>query len=126
MPKLSKYFTWAEAACNDGTKVPEALKTNVTVHAQEMDQIRIFFGAAVRIRSWYRTVEYNTDIGGAPKSKHLEGIACDFTVDGVKPPEVRMVLEGLIRLGWIPQGGIGAYKTFTHYDSSGIKRRWNG
>lgn len=126
MSKLSRYFTWKEAACRDGTPVPKELRPFVEMHADEMDIIRLFFNAPVRINSWYRTAAYNNKVQGGTKSKHLEGIACDFTVDGVSPEEVRRGLEGLIRLGVIMEGGIGAYKTFTHYDSRGTKARWNG
>lgn len=126
MPKLSKYFTWKEAACRDGTAVPKDFRLAVELHAMEMDEIRLFFGAPVRINSWYRTPEYNNKVQGGSKSKHLLGIACDFTVDGVESTEVRRALEGLIRIGMLREGGIGAYKLFTHYDSRGTKARWNG
>lgn len=124
MAKLSKYFTWEEAACNDGTKVPEDLKPAVIETAYHMDDIRTFFGVVITVNSWYRTKEYNKKIGGKPSSKHLQGIAVDFVVKGVATKQVREALEGLIRLGVIPQGGIGAYDRFVHYDCRGTKARW--
>lgn len=124
MSKLSKYFTWKEAACRDGTPVPDKLKTSVSAVAYDMDVIRDFFGVPITVNSWYRTPEYNKKVGGKPSSKHLLGIAVDFTVKGVSPKQVREVLEGLIRIGAIYQGGIGAYDRFTHYDNRGTKARW--
>jgi uncharacterized protein YcbK (DUF882 family) len=124
--KINEFFTWEEAMCRDGTPVPNELQIDVRTQAAYMRVIRRYFDAPVKITSWFRTPAYNTVVGGEVKSKHLLGIACDFTVKGFKPAAVADVLEGLIRIKAIPEGGLGRYKTFTHYDSRGVRARWNG
>ena len=34
-------------------------------------------------------------------------------------------IEALIELEYIPEGGLGIYNTFVHYDIRGYKARWD-
>jgi len=67
----------------------------------------------------------------APKSMHYVGKAADIVVkvDGhtVPPGAVKRLIEGLIALGKVDDGGIGLYSEdgFVHYDT-GKPRRWVG
>lgn len=124
--KINEYFTWKEAACRDGTPVPVDLEYDVMVHADYMRIIRTFLGCAVHVNSWYRTAAYNKRVGGKRNSLHLKGIATDFWTDDFTPEEIAAALEGLIRIRAIPQGGIGVYPDFVHYDSRGTRSRWTG
>lgn len=82
--------------------------------------VRDHFGAPVSINSAYRTPEHNASVGGAAQSKHLLGMAADIKVAGVKPSKVADFLEEY------DVGGLGRYNTFTHVDTFGVMRRWNG
>lgn len=123
--KLTKNFDLAEFACHDGTPVPDDLKTNVGQLAANLQVIREFFGAKITVISGYRTPAYNKSIKGADGSMHLAAAAADIVVEGHSASEVQFVLEGLMRIGAIKNGGLGHYSTFTHYDI-GPTRRWHG
>lgn len=122
----SKYFTWEEAACNDGTPVPAELYRNVENLAMVMLQVRSWFGQPVTPNSWYRTPEYNSNVGGAEHSMHVKGLAVDFIVKGWQAPVVYAVMERLIAQNRIPDGGLGKYANWTHYDMGTPGRRWVG
>ncbi len=122
--KINKYFTWKEAACRDGTAVPEEYLGGVLLAADQLFEVRMFLGCPLIVNSWYRTKAYNKLVKGKPSSKHLTGIAVDFYTRDYVPAEVAFVLEGLIRIGAIMQGGIGVYEDFVHYDCRNTKARW--
>jgi uncharacterized protein YcbK (DUF882 family) len=65
-------------------------------------------------------------VGGEPGSKHLEAMAGDIVSEKYTPVQLRAIIEKLIKEGKMKQGGLGAYKTFTHYDIRGVKARWKG
>lgn len=111
--------------CRDGSKVPAEYEANAYEVLRRLQVVRDFYGKPVRIKSGYRTAEHNKAVGGATNSQHLTASAADFVVEGVSPAQVRETLEGLIRIGAIPDGGIGSYLTWTHLDS-GSPRRWRG
>lgn len=123
--ELSAFFTWEEAACNDGTPVPEALQSNALLLGRHMDRVRAWFGAPITPNSWYRTEEYNSNVGGAKESLHLKALAMDFIVKGWDAPTVYDIMERLIANQLIPDGGLGRYSNWTHYDL-GRPRRWVG
>ena len=77
------------------------------------------------IISGYRTLEYNTKIGGAKRSLHLTAKAADIVVPGLTSLEVRDIILDLIKEGKISKGGVGIYPTFVHYDVRGYKARWD-
>lgn len=110
---VGKWFRVLEFACKDGTEA-------VLIHPQLvhlLDAIRDRVGEPLLINSAYRTKTYNTKIGGAPKSKHVLGMAADIRCDDKSPAEVA---EIAVELG---AGGVGTYATFTHVDV-GPRRRW--
>ena len=126
MGDLTDNFSKSEFDCNDGSEMPASVLINVELQANNLQVIRDFTGASITVNSGYRSPEYNKSIGGASKSQHLTGNASDIVIKGMKPKEVAELIEALIRIGAIEQGGIGIYKTFTHYDRRGAKARWNG
>ncbi len=123
---INEFFTWQEAMCRGGSPVPNELQNDVRYQAALMRKLRLFFDAPITINSWYRTPEYNAKVAGKPNSIHLKGLACDFTVKGYKPAQVAAAIEGLTRCGTLPEGGLGLYKTFVHWDSRGTRARWKG
>ncbi len=125
MGDLTKNFSKSEFDCNSGCDMPKDVFENVQVHAYNLQTIRDFFDSPVIINSAYRCPEYNAKVGGASKSQHLTGNATDITIKGFTPDQVADIIEGLISIDAIEEGGLGRYDTFTHYDRRGIKARWD-
>lgn len=125
--KLSTNFDWSEFQSSDGAAMPEQVKANIKKLVPNLEKIREAAGnRPMRINSGYRSPAHNTAIGGAKNSYHTKGMAADFTIQGMKAKEVQQLVKDLISSGQIVQGGLGSYKTFTHYDIRGTKSRWNG
>ncbi len=116
------HFSWGEATHN-GERVPEHKYQvqNIVEAARKMEEIREYLGGnPIRVNSWYRDPVSNARVGGATKSRHLEGDAVDFVVSGVKPSEVYSLLDSV----WGETGGLGKYNNFTHIDLRGSRARW--
>jgi len=127
--KLTKNFTLQEFACNDATHTlpTGSALTNIKELAQNLQILRDHLGVSIRINSGYRTVAHNEKQPGHSKvSQHLYGRAADLHVDGIAPAAIADAIERLIAEGKMKQGGIGKYRTFTHYDIRGTRARWNG
>lgn len=119
----NKYFTLdgektnfkvKEFACKDGTDI---VKVNRTL-LQILQQIREHFGKPVIINSGYRTIAYNSKVGGAKSSYHLDGQAADIRITGIAPVKVAAYSESL------GVSGIGLYASFTHVDTRNVKYYW--
>jgi len=109
---VGKWFRASEFACKDGTE-------EILIHpqlVQLLDAIREKVGP-VSINSAYRTKTYNVKIGGAPKSKHVLGMAADIRCATKTPAEVAEIAAEL------GAGGVGIYSSFTHVDVGPV-RRW--
>jgi len=126
MGDLTKNFSKSEFDCNCGCDMPEDVFDNVKLHAKNLQVIRDFLNESIRINSGYRCPSYNSKVGGASKSQHLTGNASDLVAHDHTPKQLADVIEGLIRIRAIEEGGLGRYDTFTHYDRRGTKARWNG
>lgn len=73
--------------------------------------------------SAFRTRASNIACGGAPASKHLQGIAADFSIDGVSREELAKYAESIMK----DKGGIGIYSgnnKHIHLDTRTSKMRW--
>lgn len=125
---ITPHFHTDEFACADGTPYPEAwIEARLRPLCEALETLRKHLGEkAIVISSGYRTPAYNTRIGGAKRSKHTEGIAADIVVPGLSASYVHERIVGLVAIGILPQGGIGAYPSFTHYDLRGTPARWRG
>lgn len=93
--------------------------------ADYVQKIRDHFGQPVTISSGYRCPTHNKAVGGASKSRHVEGMAADIVVKGVAPAEVAKYAES------IGIKGIGLYETpkdgyFIHIDTRTVKSFWYG
>ena len=128
MGDLTANFSKSEFDCNDGSVMPMDVLVNVQEQAENLQVIRDFVDRSITVNSGHRSPTYNKKIGGAKNSQHLLGNASDIKIKGISPKEVADIIEGLIRIGAIEQGGIGIYSSsgFTHYDRRGTKARWNG
>ena len=124
--KLEKNFTLSEFRCKDGSDIPESLMVNVQKLAKNLQVLRDYLGVPIRIISGYRSPKYNRRIGGARRSQHMQARAADIKIKGMTPKEVKRVIVKLIGEGTMATGGIGLYRTFTHYDTRGWNARWSG
>lgn len=126
MDKLTKNFTIAEFESHDGASMPPDAKNNIKELAKNLQVIRDYVGKPIKINSGYRSPGQNQKVNGRSQSRHLIGQAADFTIPGMSTSEVLAVVEKLIALKKIKQGGVGYYPTWIHYDIRGTKARWNG
>lgn len=124
--KLTEHFDLDEFACHDGAPVPSEYMPNVTKLAQALEVLRAYLGKPITIASGYRTKAWNDAHGGAEHSQHMTASAADLVIAGTGPAATKAALEQLIKDGKIPQGGIGLYTSFCHYDVRGTAARWNG
>lgn len=124
MAKITANFSLEEFKCKDGTDVPNELLPNAIELAKNLQVLRDFIQKPIVINSAYRTPKYNKKVGGASNSQHLYAKASDLMVKGVTPKQLADTIEILINTGKMKQGGVGVYKTFTHYDIRGTKARW--
>ena len=123
--QITKNFYLDEFSCKDLSDIPVNVFKNILRLAEEMQKIRDYFQRSITVNSGYRSPDYNKKIGGASRSKHLLGEACDFTVSGYTSFEVADIIEDLMQSEFIINGGLGEYDTFTHYDIRNTPARWN-
>lgn len=86
-------------------------------------QVQQMFGKRLLVNSAYRPAWYNEKIGGATRSKHIDGIAFDITWSGFNANEADNVFVPIARK--VGFSGIGRYRNFRHIDL-GSNRTWNG
>lgn len=123
--QLTEHFNINEFRCNDGTPVPDSLRTNVQKLACNLEIIRQDLGVSMHVLSGYRTPSWNAKVGGATNSYHKKAMAADLTVKSMTPKQLHARILKLISAGKIKDGGVGIYRGFVHYDI-GPSRRWNG
>ena len=116
------HFTWGEATHN-GSRIPENQDVvyGMIRIAEALEDIRHMYGRAMTINSWYRPPAINRAVGGASKSRHLNGDAVDFNVVGVNPHDVFARLNSW----WGAKGGLASSSKFTHIDARGYRARWS-
>jgi len=96
--------------------MPLEVYENIIKLAGQLQRLRDYTGRPITINSAYRCPDHNSKIKGSSRSQHLLGKAADITIQSLKPAEVFVIIEDLIDMGELLQGGVGAYDTFTHYD----------
>ena len=75
-----------------------------------------------KIDSGNRCPEHNEEVGGAPRSQHVEGKAADCrSSNGKTGPEMAAAAEHVPAFA---AGGIGTYEVFAHCDVRQGKARW--
>ena len=124
MTKLAQNFYLDEFRCHDGTPVPDDLLDNVKELAENLQVLRDEIGTPVHLLSGYRTPAWNKKVGGKPASFHMKAMASDITTATLTPRQLHSVIEKLIKLGRMKQGGLGLYSGFVHYDVRGEAARW--
>jgi uncharacterized protein YcbK (DUF882 family) len=123
---MTKNFKLKEFECKGGCDMPLEVYENIIKLASQLQFLRDYTGRPITINSAYRCPEHNAKVGGSKTSQHLLGKAADITIQSLKPAEVFVLIEDLIDMGHMLQGGLGLYDTFVHYDIRKTKARWNG
>lgn len=131
MNVLSRSFSVNEFDSHDGESVPAALLPNLIRLAHTVLQpIRDEWGQPLIIVSGYRSLQWNTRVGGAKKSTHLTAEGAD-----IRPVHLRdvgklrdLVLAKYARGELVGLGGLGDYPRWLHVDTRqvGHLRRWQG
>jgi uncharacterized protein YcbK (DUF882 family) len=121
--QLTPNFNLKEFTRN-GNELPFELLPNMREVAKNLEVLREYLGKPININSGYRNPAYNAKIGGAKNSFHMKGMAADIHVKGLTPLQIHTAIEHLIAQGKMKQGGLGLYGTFVHYDTQGVRRRW--
>ena len=80
--------------------------------AVELQKVRTLLGKPIVINSGWRSVQHNTNIGGASSSQHLTGKAADSRCIGVNTYEYLTYLVRYTNLN-----GFGIAKTYVHTDT---------
>ncbi len=109
-----KNFSPAEIACRGTGQLklhPEAL--------DKLQALRDRLGKPLIIRSAYRSPEHNRNVGGAPRSKHMDGTAFDIAMSNHDPVAFEAAARevGFLGFGFYPRSG------FMHIDL-GPARVW--
>ena len=115
--KVGKYFVVYEFAC---PHCNECLIDDELVKI--LDAIREEIKSPVIVTSGYRCQEHNLEIGGAPQSKHILGIASDIVAPKLTVKELYIVAERILG----NRGGLGYYpaRGFVHIDTRKEVARW--
>jgi uncharacterized protein YcbK (DUF882 family) len=124
--KITPNFSLSEFRCRDGSDVPADMMDSVRLLCENLQVLRDHIGKPIRVISGYRSPKYNSRIGGARRSQHMLAKAADIKISGMTPAEVKKAILELIKEGKMMKGGVGIYKTFTHYDVRGRNARWYG
>jgi len=124
--QVTKNFKLSELEFHD--KIPPELIVNAVELLQNLQIIRDHFQKPIVIISGYRSPARNEAIGGAKKSQHMEAKAADIKISGVPTEEIYNRIDKLMAQGKIKTGGLGLYvrSGFVHYDTRGVKVRWQG
>jgi len=114
----TRNFAWSEFYSKDGSgfsggKVSSTqVRENVRRLMYKLEAVRKKAGnAAITINSGFRSINHNTNVGGASNSQHMYGIVADIVVSG---RSVSTVMEYAKTSGF---SGIIRYDSFTHVDS---------
>ncbi len=85
-----------------------------------LELVRHHFDKPVIVTSGYRCPTHNKNVGGAPRSKHVEAIAADIKVKDVAPSAVYAFLDSVFPNSY----GLASANSFTHIDVRSKKARW--
>ena len=105
---MSKYFSNAETTCKDncGFDIQPGF-------ARRLDELRDKVGFPLVLTSAARCPIHNAKVGGAPKSKHMEGIAADIDTTKLSPAQRYNLLKSALELGFT----VGINAVFLHVDT---------
>jgi uncharacterized protein YcbK (DUF882 family) len=112
----TKHFKQSEFKCRHCGSIGKGIHINLLIL---LESLRYLDKTPIKIISGYRCQTHNTNVNGAPKSKHRLGEAADIIVESVSPTTIYQLSDI-----YNPKGGVGYYSNFTHVDIRGHKARW--
>ena len=122
--KENKYFTIDEFKCKCGKcELPKGMPTDSLIDT--LVEIREYYNKPIVINSGYRCPSHNKAVGGASKSRHMQGDAVDFIVKDIPTKEV---FKHVLQTYNDKPFGIALsieFKGFVHLDTRGYKARWS-
>jgi uncharacterized protein YcbK (DUF882 family) len=86
-----------------------------------MQEAREHYGRPMTVTSGYRSLAYNRAIGSTDGSLHVQFRACDVSMQGITPRQLRDWFDLHAESGKL---GLGLYNTFVHIDTRGTRARW--
>jgi len=66
----------------------EQEKENLLAMCRLLEKVRLLYGPVI-VHCMIRPADYNTEIGGAPNSPHIQGLAADFHIPTINCNELR-------------------------------------
>jgi zinc D-Ala-D-Ala carboxypeptidase len=98
--KLSDHFTLDEMTLSqtaarkgiDNTPDQKVIDNLIRV-AATLERIRTLVGKPIIVSSGYRSPEVNKSVGGAADSAHVQGLAADINVPGMKPATLATLIK---------------------------------
>lgn len=115
-----RFFSEAELRCKCGcgargyaTLDPKLLEL--------IDQLRAACGFSLLVNSSIRCPKHNKAVGGAPKSYHLRGMACDLSPIPNTNQRLAVLQDAADMFN--PCGGVIFYEGFVHVDVRGRRYR---
>jgi peptidoglycan hydrolase-like protein with peptidoglycan-binding domain len=122
--RLTRNINLGELRCSDGSPI---VLVDLDLLAKEQ-ACRDYFGQPIIFSSFYRTLAYNTKIGGAKESWHVDGRAGDKDIGAGKylvDPRIVAMYDDAIG----QYGGIGLYlypdgRSWVHNDSGPRGKYW--
>jgi len=119
-----RWFAPAEIACR-GTGM--VMLTPASMGAlDKLDALRERMGHPLIVTSGYRSPEHNRRVGGAPVSRHMEGIAFDISMANVDPHRFEREARalGFRGIGIYPPQKPSGGRNFIHIDTR--QTPWRG
>ena len=133
---LTEHFAFTDYGKNQTGTIP--IDAAALLHAQLLEEFRIWLGRPMTVHAWYRTAAYNKKVDGVPTSSHLKGTATDWSTN------IEITKEKFIKYAtkWkeicaahdvVGEAGLYAWgvhfgsqvtysKSFTHWDSRSGKQ----
>lgn len=111
---VARNFHLGEFECGCGSCVTQSIDSTLL---ELLDSLREDLGKVIIINSGFRCDKHNKAVGGAPKSRHLVGLAADISSKSVTIEELEKLAEKYF-------SRIGIAKTFVHVDVDEGKAKW--
>lgn len=124
---FAKHFPLGELRCKCGCEPSTDVLERLERLSHGLERLRADVRQPITVISGHRCAAHNARVGGARRSRHIEGDAADIQTRGWTGEQLRARAEGLISAGEIPDGGLGTYASkpaTLHYDQRGEHTRW--